>query len=527
MGAKRRHWKEKDGRFYARLAVPKALVPIIGKTEILVALGGDRRLADRAHAAAVAHLQEQITRASQSLESDASRPFADVEAFRAPATEEDLQRATWAHYMNVLEKGDTKRESMPSGADIEAAFERFLEKMISEEGDGRDYKIKTINASSDHELMARARTDARNLWVRRLAALKSSLAHDDSQFVDGVIASYVSDMKLTVTPHSIEWNEFARRIMRAEIEALQQSIERIDGGWSGRLMDLIVREPSFVKDKEQPAPLRSLFQDCIASRRKLGKHQDGAKRWATVIENLIVHLKHSDAREITKRDLIAWRDGLLASGKSPKTVADLDLACVRAVLRWAFENDRLPSNVAESVRQEVPRKMQSREKGYTTAEAVKVLNASINYKHDDSRTTSNRESQHISDAKRWVPLLCAFTGARVTEMTQLRKEDLRQEEGVWIVRITPDAGSVKTGQYRDVPLHRQVVALGFIDFVMATGSGPLFHNAKSPDKYLANARVTAGRTLRVAKRFSVGTGERSAQPWLAPPLQDLGSRARE
>ena len=493
MGARRRHWKEKDGRFYARMAVPRVLVPIIGKSELLEALGADLRQADRRHAAAVARLQEQINRARQMVGFDSSRPSEPVETSYAPAREEDLQRATWAHYQRVLEDGEIKRKNLPSTTDMTAAYERSLEEIASESSDDRDYGIKIINARIDYELMLRARTDARSHLVRRVDALRSSLVLGDSHFVDDAIARHVEDAKLAIEPHSPEWNDFAQRIIRAEIEALKRSIEHIDGDWTGHPSDPIVREPPAIADETHPVPLRSLFQDYIASRRKLGKHQDGAKRWATVIENLIGHLKHSDARKITKRDLIAWRDHLLDSGKSAKTVADLDLACVRAVLRWAFENDRLPSNEAQSVRQEVPRTVQTRERGFTTAEAVKVLNASVNYRRDTSRTGSTRESQHIADAKRWVPLLCAFTGARVTEMTQLRKEDLREVDGLWIVRITPEAGSVKTGQYRDVPLHRQVIALEFIDFVKAADAGPLFHNAKTPEKYLANARVTAGR----------------------------------
>lgn len=39
----------------------------------------------------------------------------------------------------------------------------------------------------------------------------------------------------------------------------------------------------------------------------------------------------------------------------------------------------------------------------------------------------------------------AYTGARVGEIAQLRKEDIRQEAGHWVIRITPEAGAVKNG----------------------------------------------------------------------------------
>ncbi len=44
-----------------------------------------------------------------------------------------------------------------------------------------------------------------------------------------------------------------------------------------------------------------------------------------------------------------------------------------------------------------------------------------------------------------------------------------------------------------MPLHRQIIALGFLDFVKSAKSGPLFHNAAKPEKFLDGARVTSGR----------------------------------
>ncbi|MBB4066676.1 DUF6538 domain-containing protein [Gellertiella hungarica] len=61
MAGKLRHWKERNGRYSARIVVPKELRPYLdGKTELEIQLGGDKREAQRNHAAAVASLQRQI-----------------------------------------------------------------------------------------------------------------------------------------------------------------------------------------------------------------------------------------------------------------------------------------------------------------------------------------------------------------------------------------------------------------------------------------------------------------------------------
>ncbi len=64
--------------------------------------------------------------------------------------------------------------------------------------------------------------------------------------------------------------------------------------------------------------------------------------------------------------------------------------------------------------------------------------------------------------------------ARVGEIAQLRKDDVRQDGGLWTLTITPEAGTVKTDEARTIPLHPHLVALGFPEFVRQAPTGHLF-----------------------------------------------------
>ncbi|SFD91739.1 tyrosine-type recombinase/integrase [Roseivivax sediminis] len=99
------------------------------------------------------------------------------------------------------------------------------------------------------------------------------------------------------------------------------------------------------------------------------------------------------------------------------------------------------------------------------------------------------------------------TGARITEIMQLRKADLRQEDELYVIRLSPDAGTIKTGHYRDVPLHHQLVELGFPEFVAAVPEGPLFYSGKADEVRLDKAEHQGNRTaawLRAAKLVPTG-----------------------
>lgn len=75
---------------------------------------------------------------------------------------------------------------------------------------------------------------------------------------------------------------------------------------------------------------------------------------------------------------------------------------------------------------------------------------------------------HADDWRKWIPLLCMFTGARIGEIAQLRIRDIRQERGVWFVHIRHDvkAGlSTKSGKSRPAAVHRMLETIGFLDFL--------------------------------------------------------------
>jgi integrase len=49
------------------------------------------------------------------------------------------------------------------------------------------------------------------------------------------------------------------------------------------------------------------------------------------------------------------------------------------------------------------------------------------------------------------------------------------------MRLTPDAGSIKTGKPRTVPLHEHIIDQGFLKYVRTRGEGPLFYRKERVD----------------------------------------------
>lgn len=446
MAGKTRHLKEKNGRFYARIAVPAALRSAIGKSELVTPLGGDRRAALRLLPEAAAALLRRL---------DEARPEGAV---AAKLPREDVVRSLSIEQLAIKSYKDRLRQ----------------DSMLRESSGGAGVPINTDYAALLRDGMAGRLT---------VEALDELVGHRIQGF---------RDRGDTDVQHGSDaWRRLAMGICASEYEALERAFERDEGNFDGKPRHPILQfldEP----DPIAPVDLMDLWDQYVAARQKEGSMLDGGRRQILAVKSLISFTKKSNANDLTKNDIHVWQEDLLKT-LSARTIAKVYLPTIRSLFAWAVKKDKMEMNPAADASQRAPKVVRNRESGYTTPEALLQLNACLAYQPKLSPLGRPLENIKATATKRWVPLLCAFTGARIGEMTQLRREDIRQEEGHWIARITPEAGTVKTKQYRDVPLHPQVLELGFLDYVDGVPSGPLFHMSPEASRNKTYAQKMANR----------------------------------
>ena len=134
-------------------------------------------------------------------------------------------------------------------------------------------------------------------------------------------------------------------------------------------------------------------------------------------------------------------------GYEPRPSAISKIAPLRAILQWGVDNRKLAANPASRIVVDVRAKIGERIRGFTDEEAARVL-----------RQPANEQDL----VKRWLPLLCAYSGARLSEVCQLRAEDIFKQGEVWCMKFDPKAGSLKTeSSERAIPLHPQSLRAAF------------------------------------------------------------------
>jgi integrase len=233
---------------------------------------------------------------------------------------------------------------------------------------------------------------------------------------------------------------------------------------------------------------QQLFEAWVLERQPA---RSSVESWRYVFAAMTTHFKDRSAGSITADEAQDWIRSL-TDRRSPSTVRKNWITASKTIFGWALEHKRIPRNPFAHVKITVPKKHRLREtQAFLPHEWRVILRASLAITKLDTPDEA---------AKRWVPWLCAYTGARPGEITQLRGADVIERDGIHGLRITPDAGTVKNKKTRVVPIHEHLIEQGFLRFVEKHGAGPMFYrvtkdagegvlNAKKPRYAQARQRL--------------------------------------
>jgi integrase len=153
---------------------------------------------------------------------------------------------------------------------------------------------------------------------------------------------------------------------------------------------------------------------------------------------------------------------LLSQPISSKTAHDR-LTWVKSLLRFAYRDlewlDRQPWEGLD-----LPHKTEAPRRPWHAAEIATFFNSPVH-----SAYTLPTLVDAAGPAAYWIPLLGLYSGARVGELCQLRVSDITSDSAGPVLSISEAAegARVKTAAgTRVVPVHSDLVRLGFLDYVL-------------------------------------------------------------
>jgi len=174
------------------------------------------------------------------------------------------------------------------------------------------------------------------------------------------------------------------------------------------------------------------------------------------------------AREIARKT----RDEGRLSGLSPATVNGY-MTKLSALMSWAVNEGIIDKNPAKGLGVVDTTNRKDKRQPFTAAQLQRIFDAPL-YSgcQDDEYGYAKPGDARPKRGRFWVPLIGLFSGMRLNEICQLNTEDIRTIDATECFVITmetvkgADDKRLKTGSSeRIVPIHPQLLALGFLEYV--------------------------------------------------------------
>jgi len=139
---------------------------------------------------------------------------------------------------------------------------------------------------------------------------------------------------------------------------------------------------------------------------------------------------------------------------------------VRTLFRWAADHDHIAQSPATILREVEEGRPQDARKVFDDVDIVAFF------------SEINKRAKEPYGL--WIPRIMAFTGCRMSEAAQLRKVDVRIEQGVPVFDFNEESEAtnhkrLKTdGSFRVVPIHPRLLEFGIMEFADACSEEFLF-----------------------------------------------------
>lgn len=158
-----------------------------------------------------------------------------------------------------------------------------------------------------------------------------------------------------------------------------------------------------------------------------------------------------------------YRAWLLVNSGTSKTARDR-FTGLKTLLKYAFRDlEWTERHTWEGL--DIKSKTTNKRRAITDEEMAKLFGSPLHTRYE-----LPKNAKAGRDAAYWIPLIGAFTGARLGELCQLRTADVQTVDGTPALVITDegDSQSIKTDAgHRTIPIHSELVRLGFLGYAEA------------------------------------------------------------
>ena len=291
-------------------------------------------------------------------------------------------------------------------------------------------------------------------WTESLniasASSRYELARGDTESMEWEMEDFCESHGYKVIKGTTTYRKLAYAFLRATVEAFKKQMAR----HQGEIVET-PKVPPLGPQHRGPTLAQVLDKWKLEAKPK----PKTIAEWELVISRFNELHGLLQLGQMTKAHIVAYKDNRLMNGSAPATVTK-QLGALSSLLQYSVDNDLLATNVAAGVRVARGKVEKKTRLPYEIDDLNKIFTCPV-------YVSAHRPQGGAGESAYWLPLLALYTGARLEELGQLTKKDIRQLANIWYINISDEAegASLKThSSRRAIPIHPELLRLGFIEY---------------------------------------------------------------
>ena len=167
------------------------------------------------------------------------------------------------------------------------------------------------------------------------------------------------------------------------------------------------------------------------------------------------------ANQVEKKDIIKFKDELIADGLSPVTI-EKQINLLKAIFSLAVSNELIDKNPMIGVKLVKQKGLPKPRVPFSSDDITAIF-------HSPIFTKSERPIGGAGDACVWLPYIALWTGMRLEEIGQLLVSDIKCHNDIYFINVGDDEFSTKrlktSSSHRRIPIHPELIRLGLLEYV--------------------------------------------------------------
>jgi integrase len=254
-------------------------------------------------------------------------------------------------------------------------------------------------------------------------------------------------------------------LARAMVAAYSTASAHASGDWSFTYGDRLVTADLAPAGAAQGLTLRELIARFRGDPARAGMHAKSAQQYNTALRTLQeVVGRDTPANAVTREDCRQVRQRLIDKGLQASTISGY-MTHVSTLMSWAQKEEYVDRNPARGLALKSGPHARDLKHPFSEAQLRRIFSA-----------RDWRDAKKNDPAIYFIPLTSLYGGLRITEACQLLTTDVRLQENIWIISVEPGPGKKLKSRaaQRIVPVHPDLIRLGFIEYARSRPEGQLF-----------------------------------------------------